>query len=127
MKKKRKVEITYTRNEVILQIAFILLLIFTIGGVCNFVAVANNDGRMPILMEGDGWRDGTHFTYNNPFEIKYWMLTDIFNIKETLYFSIGDILIFIGYVSGPMMIWFQIRKYKEAKKLLSSKTRRKIS
>jgi hypothetical protein len=63
---------------------------FIIGITCNFVAVTQNKGRMPVYTcyYVD---DDKYFAYENNSEVNYPILTDRFYIHNKI-FSIGDLI-----------------------------------
>jgi hypothetical protein len=88
-------------------------MVFFFGGVCNFLAIQHNGGRMPVLLNYT-YLDETHFTYQNPFEINMWMLTDVFPSQWGI-FSIGDVFLYIGCVAACFLLsWYGARKIIKA-------------
>lgn len=93
-------KIKYYKNIVfILTIIIISLFISIIGHTFNFVAMVENQGKMPVLIEHKGILSNSeyHFIYNDKSEVNYWYLTDIFKINK-FYYSLGDITMLIGVI-----------------------------
>jgi hypothetical protein len=98
-------------DEQLLYYTIIFLIVFFFGGACNFLAIQHNGGRMPVLYNYT-YSSDTHFMYQNPFEIKMWLLSDIFPSKWGV-FSIGDVFLTIGAsVAIFLLFWYLIRKIK---------------
>lgn len=73
----------------------IIFLILLIGAVCNFLAITENAGKMPVLC-GYTFDSQTHFGISDKSEIKYPYLADILQLSfldYISYFSFGDIFI----------------------------------
>jgi len=74
---------------------FFMLII--VGALLNFMAASMNDSMMPVKTEYQ-FNDSFHFSYQESSEVKLWFLTDIFNIKNIVVFSLGDIIVIFGLV-----------------------------
>jgi len=74
---------------------FFLVLIF--GVIINYIAFSSNGFQMPVRTEYH-YDDGLHFSYQESSEVKLWVLTDIFNIKDIIVFSSGDVIIILGVI-----------------------------
>lgn len=70
----------------------IVLNLFFIGICFNFMAVINNEGKMPVLFNKYEFDYPRHFSFSDCNKVKYCYLTDIFTILE-YHFSVGDFLI----------------------------------
>jgi hypothetical protein len=68
------------------------------GVSCNFAAVMDNGGRMPVHTNLYVMNTDTHFSFVNQQEINHPFLADRFDIGKNIY-SIGDFLIFLGVLS----------------------------
>jgi len=71
------------------------LMIIILGIIVNYIAFSSNGFQMPVRTEYQ-FDDGFHFSYQESSEVKVWLLTDIFNIKDRFVFSLGDVIIIIG-------------------------------
>lgn len=112
MKRKINYKIAYYYYNII----FVIVMFFMVGMVFNFVAVSNNQGKMPVYAEWH-YSDNSHFTFQDKSEVKHWVFTDIFNIKQFLYFSIGDFLMILSFISLTILIGFmRFSKWKIVKK-----------
>lgn len=118
--KKRK--IIKLRNKFLKNyfIAFsVCLNIMLIGGLLNLTATSENRGRMPVY--GTIFDSNTHFQYDNPYSVNFHYLSDIFEIdygSSGMYFSIGDVLAFLGFVLVLIFSSRNIYVYiKEVRKL----------
>jgi len=84
-----------------------LFFMFIIVGILlNFMAASMNDSMMPVKTEYQ-FNDGFHFSYQDSSEVKLWILTDIFNIKDIIVFSLGDIVVIfslMGFIIKTIMI-----------------------
>lgn len=74
---------------------------FIIGITCNFVAVTENKGRMPVYTYYYVNND-RYFAYENNSEVNHPLLTDRFHIGDTIY-SLGD-LIMVTSMSGIIIL-----------------------
>jgi len=72
---------------------FLMIIIF--GVIINYIAFSSNGFQMPVKTEYQ-FDDGFHFSYQETSEIKLWILTDIFNVKNIVVFSLGDVIIIFG-------------------------------
>ncbi len=76
-----------------------LILIVLLGSVLNLIVMVANDSKMPVYaLEGEDitWVDKEQYIiFKNFNEVNYPLLSDIFRFPK-LYFSVGDILIWIG-------------------------------
>ena len=106
-----------TNSELCLVIANSFLILFLIGGVFNYIVVTNNDNLMPVLYESE-YKDDSHFSYQNPLTIKYWILSDVIYLLGNI-LSIGDSFLLIGMI-GHIFFLFLFIKTK-----IKFKTRRK--
>ena len=79
------------------------------------MAVATNDGKMPVLVAGYSYEDNTHKLVNSKEEINSFYLADIISVGD-LYFSIGDILIVCGCVGTFALVFNQSIKYYREKR-----------
>ena len=75
---------------------FLMIIIF--GVIINYIAFSSNGFQMPVKTEYQ-FNDGFHFSYQEHSEVKLWILTDIFNIKDRFVFSLGDVIIILGVIS----------------------------
>ena len=98
--------IDYKRAYTFLQIQNLLLSIMIVGIVCNFVAVAHNEGKMPVYY---GLEDSKHISYTNEDKINYPILSDKFGFVGIVMFSIGDVL--VGFSLIGMIIIFIINTF----------------
>lgn len=77
-----------------------LLNLAFIGGLSNLTAVSKNSGKMPVYapeMNISETGSSKHFYFNYSENVNAFYLSDIFKIKN-LYFSIGDIILFISFL-----------------------------
>jgi hypothetical protein len=103
-------------------IIFIIgFLLYLFGQQANILAVAMNDGRMPV-MTNKFINTSTHFSYQYPEEVNVPESTDLFLIENIAYFSAGDVFQTIGVLIMffTILILFIIRffyyKFKKRKK-----------
>ena len=75
---------------------FFMLIIF--GVLLNYIAFSSNGFQMPVKTEHH-FNNGFHFSFQENSEVKLWALTDIFNIKDRIAFSLGDVIITLGIIS----------------------------
>lgn len=75
----------------------LFFMLIMVGTLLNFMAVSINDSRMPVKTDIE-FNDGFHFSYQESSEVKLWLLTDIFNIKNIVVFSLGDVIAIFGLV-----------------------------
>lgn len=90
-----------------------LLNIALIGGFCNLMAVATNQGKMPVYkptMTTSETGSERHFYFNNSADVKYYYLSDIFKIRTT-HISIGDFLLFFSCLLTIGMDLILLRYY----------------
>lgn len=85
----------------------ILLIMFLIGGVSNFIAVTRNDCHMPVITKTQAYYDYNystkHIIVNDSKEVNYSFLGDIFETPYSI-FSIGDFLM----VSSIFLMFLQL-------------------
>lgn len=93
----------------------LFMVIFIIGGACNFLVVTSNSGKMPVLSEYD-LLTSRHFTFTEENEVNYWFLSDVFRIN-IVYFSLGDILVFLSLIGGSVFS-FKLSKINKKIKIL---------
>lgn len=85
-------------------------LLFIVGMNMNFAAVSYNQ-RMPVLTaQGEDFETAMHFSFHDFSEVKYPYFADIFYLPMGLWFSLGDIYIYIGIVI--ILILTSINLYK---------------
>lgn len=75
---------------------FFMLIIF--GVLLNYIAISSNGFQMPVKTDHN-FNTSSHFSYQENSEVKLWGLTDIFNIKDKIAFSLGDVIITLGIIS----------------------------
>lgn len=82
-----------------------ILLLAIIGMICNFEAMINNEGKMPVFdkeypygNDSIGFYEGDtfHFAYNNTDNVNFWFLTDIIYLPFGIS-SIGDVIMFFSF------------------------------
>lgn len=105
------------KNKLRVMVITSMLFIIMIYGVrCNFTAIKENHGKMPVYIPNiSSWGDfnegNYHFFYSNFSEVKYPEYTDIITLdigKYLLWISLGDILsvggaILYGFYSIGML------------------------
>lgn len=103
-----------------------LLNVALIGGICNLMVVATNQGKMPVYEPTSNSSitgSERHFYFNKSTDVNFYYLSDIFNIG-TLYFSIGDLTLLISFLSTLGMDLILLRYYlvyRREKKCLFAK------
>lgn len=114
-----EIEIIKGQEKIIYSITFfvISLLIIFMGMSGNFIAIQNNNGKMPIFSTYSYSID-THFTYQDQSEINNSFFTDRFNINGEVS-SIGDIFLFIGILFIILSLGFTIRYIRRVRRLKS--------
>ena len=75
---------------------FFMLLIF--GVLLNYMAISANGFQMPVKTEYH-FNTNFHFSFQENSEVKLWGLTDIFNVKDKIAFSLGDVIITLGIIN----------------------------
>jgi hypothetical protein len=80
--------------------------ILVLGIVCNFLAVTENKGLMPVVSDFN-FRSSEHFRVYDVNEVSNIQLADIYNIKGNI-FSIGDFLMIIGGIFIALSIYIRI-------------------
>jgi len=106
--------LTLILTLMILQKPFRQFIVALVGGILNILVMASNGLRMPVKIprQIEDFESPTHFTYKNKNKTKLWFLSDIFilmtpNLKRTIHISIGDILIFLGIISGIIGVYLR--------------------
>jgi len=89
---------------------FLMIIIF--GVIINYIAFSSNGFQMPVKTNYQ-FNDGFHFSYQDSSKIKLWLLTDIFNIKNIIVFSLGDVIILLGIISLFINQFKVFRKIKK--------------
>jgi hypothetical protein len=93
---KQKKEIDYERIYWFNIIYILFMFIFIIGETCNFVAVTNNGGKMPVYTYY--YVDNEkHFSYYEDDKVNYPILTDIIKLPTHI-MSIGDLTMIIAVI-----------------------------
>jgi len=108
-----------TKREIYLLGVCLSLFALVIGITFNFVAVVENEGKMPVLMSGLKERIETdnHF-YHSDKQVNYYYLTDILDVGDYI-ISVGDVLIFASILSSGIFTFFythNVRKDRRKKK-----------
>ncbi|MEK6878304.1 MAG: DUF5317 family protein, partial [Nanoarchaeota archaeon] len=95
---------TTTKKDLkIFLLASLFFLIIGLGLHFNYDTLLKNDGRMPVSEEVAGfyYTSVTHFTYDSPGDIENYFWTDRLRFPGFLSkigtFSLGDVLLFVGY------------------------------
>lgn len=103
-----------TKRETYLFIALIFFGINAIGMLCNFTVMVSNKGLMPVYQIDSVGNSTQHFKFTNPEEINYFIFSDRFIIdigKEYhLFFSIGDLLMYIGGIGAIIFLLIFLTK-----------------
>jgi len=96
-----KNEVKFIGNEIIksqhkiinLQVCFSVAMVIIMVGMCfNFLAISNNEGRMPVLTDKNiNYVTDTHISYQDSNEVVYPFLSDRFYAVKYIW-SIGDIV-----------------------------------
>lgn len=81
------------------------LTLVILGTVMQYKVIINNNCRMPVLDSPNAEDSERHFNYLDKSEIEYWYLSDIIGVENER-ISIGDILIWMGYI---LILAFSIR------------------
>ena len=87
-------------------------MIIILGIIVNYIAFSSNGLQMPVRTEYN-FDDGFHFSYQDSSEVKLWLLSDIFNIKDRFVFSLGDVIIVLGVISLFVNQFKVFRKIKK--------------
>ena len=94
--------------------AYLTLIIMMIGMTFNFVAITENQGRMPFKSDYWGPLDEGHIAYYDSSQVKYTYLSDIISLGRRKA-SIGDFLMIfglIGLVTSFIFIKREIGKWQ---------------
>lgn len=70
----------------------ITIFLITTGMLCQFIVVSENGGKMPVYHGGETDR---HFGYDDPNDVNYFWLSDIFPFQNYA-FSLGDAILVCG-------------------------------
>lgn len=87
-------DLNFKRIALWLAISHFGMLFMLVGASANFVAMTDNNGKMPFYSQID-YSSTTHFSFQNKDEINHYYLTDIIPFRNAL-FSIGDLIMFCG-------------------------------
>ena len=82
----------------------IWVIVMIVGALLNILAIASNDGKMPVLADQSVNLSnlGSHFVFQDYTEVNKYYITDIFKMGG-IYFSIGDVIMFIsGIILSPL-------------------------
>ena len=90
-----------TKREKYLILFSIFVFLSLVGAGLNMTAMRHNTEKMPIYEKDKiviPINNNSHFVFSNRSEVNYFILTDIFKISllGEGYFSIGDLLYFLG-------------------------------
>lgn len=103
----KQTQIINEQSKIIrLQTYLVVALVFVmIGATCNHIAIKNNEGRMPVLVEGDyEYKTKTHISYKENHEVEKPFVSDRFDFLHYTY-SIGDALMIVfGLISVMLCI-----------------------
>jgi hypothetical protein len=70
-----------------------------VGGMMNIMAVSTNFGQMPVYAGYDSLGDDDHFMFSKESDVRNFDLVDKYSIPfsndQTLYYSVGDIFIYV--------------------------------
>jgi hypothetical protein len=105
-----------------------LLNVSLIGGMCNLMVVANNEGKMPVyepFSNSSVTSSERHFYFNDSTSINYYYLSDIFKIG-TLHFSIGDSILLTASIMTFFMNIILIIYYIKFRKQYGNYKRKSI-
>jgi hypothetical protein len=90
------------------RFALLCSFILIIGMTCNFLAIKNNKGLMPIH---NGLSDKEHIDFIQKSEINNWYLCDIVRFKAYVY-SIGDLVMILAALGIFLnIIYFGVKVY----------------
>lgn len=85
------------------------------GSFLNHIALMQNGWKMPVYSQEYFITDNLHFTFSDKSSVNFFYLTDIFNISN-LYFSIGDLIMFIAFsftIAENIFIFYIILEHKK--------------
>lgn len=118
-KQKSKISLKIRFARFRKQTIFALLSMFfctmvLMGGILNLQTVAANGGRMPVLGTFDDGKTvidtDEHFSFTDYSQVELPYLADIFYIKNIMYYSIGDAMIWIGFAGAVFTSFFNLYK-----------------
>jgi hypothetical protein len=93
---------------------FLLLILMEIGGMANSLVITANDCKMPVRTEIlDLRQDKCYFAVSEPDEANLGVLGDIYHIQtknKDIYYSIGDVLLFVGGIGGLFVLGKRVIK-----------------
>ena len=75
----------------------------------NFKVISSNNGRMPVFSNYE-MDDDQHFSFQDKSEVPYFYFGDILNFPKNHYFSIGDTLVFFGFMAFALEVSFFVIK-----------------
>ena len=111
-------------KEQILLFGNFFLIAVLFGVSFNFAVMINNQGKMPVLQEGN-YSDSHHFSYLNNSEINYPYLSDIIPLFN-YFWSIGDLIVLIGVTGFVLFSIIYIKvNLKEVKNGIRKSRQRK--
>lgn len=91
-----------TRRESCLIFSNLFFTIFLIGASFNFIAVQNNGGKMPFLINNFldlGYEDVKHTYAQSCSDVNYCFFIDrydLYFLDKIIIYSIGDVVIIVG-------------------------------
>lgn len=101
-------------RELFLILIIIFLVLVMTGISMNFVAITNNNCKMPVKSDFE-YEKVTHKYFINKEDINYFYLVDIFPIKfgkHIIIASLGDFLITLGIIGSITFTSFYTIKVK---------------
>ena len=107
------------QSEIInLQVLLLIGMTLIITGItCNYTAIKNNEGRMPVLVEGNyEYKTKTHISYVEQNEVEYPFFSDRFHFLHYNY-SIGDAFLIIFGAMGIILCGLLFVKVGQIEKL----------
>lgn len=99
------------------NLSYVLVLL---GAGCNLLALATNDGKMPVLSGDSFCWDSKHICYTSFEQVNHWYLTDGIVFFDRIFMSIGDILITIGFCFQLYLLGFLTYHFYKQKLLGSN-------
>ena len=114
MNKIDKLERSVMMNSALYYCCICMAMVLA-GGMLNVMAVATNDGRMPVYTDEFEMSTDTHFTFTDKADVSEFMIVDYIRInlpfsQSVAYYSIGDIIMVFSMAGLVVNIFWIIIK-----------------
>lgn len=89
----------------------LMFIIVIIGSVMNTTVILENNCRMPVYFSEYPINSSEHFSFQNPDEVNYHYLVDMFKLFNRIY-SIGDLVMIGGFFLMIVFVVLMAVDYK---------------